>query len=152
MTIHCFSHRFSRKFDILNRAKTTNVHVDILYKRKAQKINPMNVEITNESRSRINSKWKKILKSSVTSNSVEQLSDVYDFFLTSKFLKIKQNFKLTLKRLQKNIFRHKIVFARTRTNVEIALSTRSCFNLKLQWNRQNKIRNHKKLKNSNDVA
>ena len=65
MTTHCFSHRFSRKFDILNRVKTINVHVDILYKRKVQKINSMNVEITNESRSRTNFKWKEILKSSV---------------------------------------------------------------------------------------
>ena len=34
MTTHCLSHRFSRKFDILNRARIINVHVDILYKRK----------------------------------------------------------------------------------------------------------------------
>ena len=64
----------------------------------------MNVEITNESRSRTNSKWRGILKLPVTSKSVEQLSDVYDPFLTSKFSKIRQNFKLTSKRLQKMLF------------------------------------------------
>ena len=104
MTTHYLFHRFSRKFDILNRTRTINVHVDILYKRKTQKINPMNVEITDGSRSRTNLKWREILKSSVTSKSVEQLSDVYDSFLTSKFSKIKQNFKLTPERLQKMLF------------------------------------------------
>ena len=54
-TPYLFS-RFSREFDILNRARTINVHVDILYKRKIQKINSMNVEITNESKSRTNFK------------------------------------------------------------------------------------------------
>ena len=108
MTTHCLFHRFSRKFDILNRARTTNVHVDILYKRKAQKINSMNVEITNESKSRINFKWKEILKSLITSKFVEQLSNVYDSFLISKFSKIKQNFKLTSERLQKMLFDAKL--------------------------------------------
>ena len=89
VTTHYFSHRFSRKFDILNRTRTTNVHVDILYKRKVQKINSMNVEMTNESKSRTNSKRRGILKSSITSKFVEQLSDVYNSFLTSKFSKIK---------------------------------------------------------------
>ena len=35
---------------------------------------------------------------------VEQLFNVYDSFLTSKFSKIKQCFRLTLKRLQKIFF------------------------------------------------
>ena len=56
MTTHCLSHQFSRKFDILNRVRTINVHVDILYKRKTQKINSMNIEITDGSKSRTNSK------------------------------------------------------------------------------------------------
>ena len=103
-----FFHQFSRKFDILNRTRIINVHVDILYKRKTQKINSMNVEIMNESESRIDSKWKEILKLSVTSKFVEQLSDVYDSFLISKFSKIKQNFKLTSKRLQKMLFDAKL--------------------------------------------
>ena len=104
MTTHYFSHRFSRKFDILNRTKIINIHVNILYKRKIQKINSMNVEITNESRSRINSKEKKIQKSSVRSKFIKQLSDVYDSFLTFKFSKIRQSFKLTLEHLQKMLF------------------------------------------------
>ena len=108
MTTHCLSHRFSRKFDILNRARIINVHVDILYKRKVQKINSMNVEITNEAKLRINFKWRKILKLLITLKSVEQLSDVYDFFLISKFSKIKQSFKLTSKRLQKMLFNIKL--------------------------------------------
>ena len=56
MMMHCLPHRFSRKFDILNKVRTTNVHVDILYKRKAQKINSVNVGITDGSGSRTNSK------------------------------------------------------------------------------------------------
>ena len=108
MTTHCLSHRFSRKFNILNRVKTINVHVDTLYKWKAQKINSMNVEITNESKSRTNFKWREILKSSVTSKFVEQLSDVYDSFLTFKFSKIRQSFKLTSERLQKMLFDTKL--------------------------------------------
>ena len=108
MTTHCLSHRFSRKFDILNRARTTNVHVDILYKRKAQKINSVNVEITNESRSRTNFKWREILKLSIMSKFVEQLSDVYDFFLICSFSKIRQNFKLTSEQLQKMLFDTKL--------------------------------------------
>ena len=108
MTMHCLSHRFSRKFDILNRARTINVYVNTLYKRKAQKINSMNVEIMNESESRTNSKWKEILKSSVTSKFVEQLSDVYNSFLTLKFSKVKQNSKIILERLQKMLFDTKL--------------------------------------------
>ena len=108
ITTHCLSHQFFRKFDILNRAKITNVHVNILYKRKTQKINSINVEIMNESRSRINFKWREILKLSITSKFVEQLSDVYNSFLIFKFSKIKQSFKLTLKRLQKILFNTKM--------------------------------------------
>ena len=104
MTTHCLSHRFSQKFDILNKARTTYVHVDTLYKRKIQKINPVNVEITNGSGPRTNPKWKEILKSLITSKFVEQLSDVYDSFLTSKFSKTRQSSKLTSKRLQKMLF------------------------------------------------
>ena len=152
MIIHYLFHQFSRKFDILNRIRTINVHVNIIYKRKTQKINSMNIEIINESISKTNFKWKELLKSLIMLKFVEQLFVIYDFFLTFKFLKIKQNFKLTLKRLQKMFFRHETVFARTRTNIEIILSTKNCFNLKLQWNRQNKIRNYEKSKNSNDVT
>ena len=108
ITTHCLSHQFSRKFDILNRVKIINVHIDILHQRKAQEINPINVEITNESKSRINFKWRKILKLSITSKFVEQLFDVYDSFLTFKFSKIKQSFKLILKRLQKMLFDTKL--------------------------------------------
>ena len=104
ITMHCFFHRFSRKFDILKRVRTVDVHGNIIYKRKVQKVNLINVEITDESRSRINFKWKKFLKSSITSKFVEQLSDVYNSFLTFKFSKIKQNFKLTSERLQKIFF------------------------------------------------
>ena len=68
----------------------------------------MNVKITNESKSRINFKWRKILKSLIMSKFVEQLFNVYDFFLTLKFSKIKQNFKLTSKRLQKIVFDTKL--------------------------------------------
>ena len=68
----------------------------------------MNIEITNESRSRTNFKWKKILKSSVTSKFVEQLFNVYNFFLIFKSSKIKKTFKLTSKRLQKMLFDTKL--------------------------------------------
>ena len=108
MTMHCFSHWFSRKFDNLNRVRTIDIYVNIMYKRKTQKINSMNVEITNESRSRTNSKWREILKSFVISKFVKQLSNVYDFLLIFKFSKIKQNFKLTSERLQKMFFDAKL--------------------------------------------
>ena len=104
ITMHCFSHRFSRKFDILNRTRTTNVHVNIMYKQKTQKVNSINVEIIDESKSRTNSKWREILKSLVMSKFVEQLSNVYDSFLTFNFLKIKQSSKLISERLQKRFF------------------------------------------------
>ena len=68
----------------------------------------MNVEITNESKSKINSKWREILKLLIMSKFVEQLSDVYDSFLTFKFSKIKQSFKLTSERLQKILFGTKL--------------------------------------------
>ena len=108
MTTHCLSHRFSRKFDILNRVRIINVHIDILHKRKVQKIKSMNVEIMNKSKSRTNSKWKKILKSSITSKFVEQLFDVYHSFLIFRVSKIKQNFKLILERMQKMLFDTKL--------------------------------------------
>ena len=107
MTTHCFSHQFSRKFDILNR-RTINVHVNIMYKRKAHKINSVNVGIMNKSKSKINFKWREILKLSIMSKFVEQLYDVYNSFLTFKFSKMKQSFKLTLKRLQKMFFDTKL--------------------------------------------
>ena len=91
----------------------------------------MNIGITNESRSKINFKCKKILKSSITSKFVEQLFNVYTSFLIFKFSKIRQSFRLTLRALIKNTFRHEIVFVKTKLDVEIALSTRNCFNLKL---------------------
>ena len=56
MTTHCLSYRFFRKFDILNRAKITDIYVNIMYKQKFQKINSINVEITDESKLRINFK------------------------------------------------------------------------------------------------
>ena len=68
----------------------------------------MNVEITNESKSWTNSKRKEILKLLITSKSVEQLSDIYNSFLTFKFSKIKQNFKLISERLQKILFDMKL--------------------------------------------
>ena len=71
MTTHCLSHRSARKFNILNRIRTADVHVSIMYKRKVQKINSMNVEITDESESRTNSKYKEVLKLSVMSKFVE---------------------------------------------------------------------------------
>ena len=108
MTTHCLLHQFSQKFNILNRARTINVHFNIIYKRKVQKINSVNVEIVNESKSRTNFKWKEILKSLITSKFVEQLFDVYNSFLTSKFSKIKQSFKLTSERLQKILFDTKL--------------------------------------------
>ena len=108
MTLYCLFHRFSRKFDILSRIKITDIHVNIIYKRKAQKINSINVEIIDDSESRTNSKWREILKSSVTSKFVKQLSDVYNFFLTLKFSKIRQDFRLTSERLQKMFFGTKL--------------------------------------------
>ena len=52
----------------------------------------------------------------------------------------------------KDAFRYETVFARIKTDIEIALSTKSCFNLKFQWNWQSKIRDHEKSENLNDAA
>ena len=74
-----------------------------MYKRKVQKVNLVNIEIINESKSKINFKWRKFLKLSVTTAFFKQLFGLYEFFFTSKFSKIKQDFQLILKDLQ-NIF------------------------------------------------
>ena len=50
MTTHYFFHRFSRKFNILNKVRTNDIYVNIIYKRKAQKINSMNAKIMNKSK------------------------------------------------------------------------------------------------------
>ena len=51
-TAHCFSHRFSRKFNILSRTRTADIHISIINKRKIQKINSININITDESESK----------------------------------------------------------------------------------------------------
>ena len=56
MIMHYLFHQFFQKFNILNRARTTDVYVNIMYKRKVQKINPINVEIIDESKLKINFK------------------------------------------------------------------------------------------------
>ena len=55
-TTHFLSHRFSRKFDILNQIRTIDIDINIIYKRKAPKINSMIVEIIDESKLRTNFK------------------------------------------------------------------------------------------------
>ena len=80
MITHCLFHQFSRKFNILNGTRIIDIHVNIIYKQKIRKISSMNVEITNESKLKINSKLRESLKSLVMSKFVEQLFDVYIFF------------------------------------------------------------------------
>ena len=101
---HCFFHRFSRKFNIFSKTESIEIHVNIMYKRKAQKINFVNVEIIDELKSKTNFKWKKFLKSSITSAFLKQLFDLYEFFLISKFSKIKRDSRLISKCLQKMLF------------------------------------------------
>ena len=57
-----------------------------MYKRKAQKINSIDINILNKSKSETNLKWRKILKSFVTVDSLKQLKKLYNSFLTFKFL------------------------------------------------------------------
>ena len=50
---YCFFHRFSRKFNIFSKAEQIKVYVNTIYKRKAQKISFVNVEIVDESKSKL---------------------------------------------------------------------------------------------------
>ena len=81
-----------------------------MYKRKTQKINFVNVKIVDGSKSKINFKWKKLFKSSITSVTVKQLFNVYNSFLISKFSNIKRDSRLTLKCLRKMLFNAKLFF------------------------------------------
>ena len=81
-----------------------------MYKRKTQKTNSIDVNILDESKSEMNSKWKKILKSFVIVDSLKQLKELYDFFLTFKFLKISRNSRMILKQLQKMLFDVELFF------------------------------------------
>ena len=62
--------------------------MQIMYKRKTQKINSIDINILDESKSKMNSKWRKILKSSVIVDFLKQLKKLYDSFLIFKFSKI----------------------------------------------------------------
>ena len=75
-----------------------------MYKRKTQIINFVNIKIVDESKSTTNFKWKKFLKLLITTAFSKQLFDLYESFLISKFSKIKQDFRLISKCLQKEVF------------------------------------------------
>ena len=68
-----------------------------MYKQKTQKTNLINVNIFDESKLKMNSKWKEILKSFVTIDFLKQLKKLYNFFLTSKFLKMNRDSRMILK-------------------------------------------------------
>ena len=104
-------HKFSRIFDILRRIKSVSeVKMQIMYKRKTQKTNSVDVNIFDESKLETNSKWRKILKSFVTVDSLKQLKKLYDSFLISKFSKISRSSRMISKRLQKMLFDAKLSF------------------------------------------
>ena len=81
-----------------------------MYKRKIQKTNSIDVNIFDESKFETNSKWRKILKSLVTVDSLKQLKKLYNSFLTSKFSKMSRDSHMTSKRLQKMLFNVKLSF------------------------------------------
>ena len=55
--IHHLPHKFSCIFDILRKVKfVSKIKMQIMYKRKTQKINSIDVDILNELKSETNSK------------------------------------------------------------------------------------------------
>ena len=93
--------------------------MQIMYKRKTQKTNSIDVSILNESKSETNSKWKKILKLFVIVDSLKQLKKLYDFFLTFKFSKINRNSRMISKRLQKMLFNAELSFQKQNLLIEM---------------------------------
>ena len=103
-TIHCLFHWFSRKFNIFSRTESIEFHINTMYKRKAQKINLVNVEIIDELKSKTNFKWKKFLKSLITSAFLKQLFVLYKFFFNFEVLENKARFLIDFKTFIKDIF------------------------------------------------
>ena len=117
---HHLSYKFSRIFDILKRVRpASKIKMQIMYKRKTQKTNSIDVDILDELKPETNSKWRKILKSSVTVDSLKQLKELYDFFLTFKFSKISRDSRMILKRLQKMLFDAELFFQERNLLIEM---------------------------------
>ena len=129
-TFHLF-HKFSRIFDILRRIKSVlKVRVQIMYKRKTQKTNSVDVNIFDESKFETNSKWRKILKSFVTVDSLKQLKKLYDSFLISKFSKMSRDSRMISKWLQKMLFNAKLSFQERNLLIEMLYKRKTV----LIWN------------------
>ena len=118
-TFHLF-HKFSRIFDILRKIKSVSeVRMQIIYKRKTQKTNSVDVNIFDESKFETNLKWRKILKSFITVDSLKQLKKLYNFFLISKFLKMSWDSRIILKWLQRMLFNAKLFFQERNLLIEM---------------------------------
>ena len=90
-----------------------------MYKRKTQKTNSVDVNIFDELKLKTNSKWRKILKSFITVDSLKQLKRLYDSFLISKFSKMSWNSRMILKWLQKMLFDAKLFFQERNLLIEM---------------------------------
>ena len=71
--------------------------MQIIYKRKIQKTNSIDINTLNELKFETNSIWIKILKLFIIVDSLKQLKRLYDFFLIFKLLKISRDLRIILK-------------------------------------------------------
>ena len=120
VAIHYLFYKFSRIFDILKKIKiVSKIKMQIMYKQKTQKINSINVNILNKSKSQTNLNWRKILKSFIIVDSLKQLKRLYDFFLIFKFLKISRDSRMISKWLQKIFFDVELFFKERNLLIEM---------------------------------
>ncbi len=98
--------RMTWRFDlssIRQHEKINHVKVATAYKRKAQKIQFVNLSKSNDSISEDLTNWKQILLTQIKLNMTEMKSEKYDHWLFFKFFKIAREFRLTLKRAKRMI-------------------------------------------------
>ena len=72
VAIYHLFYKFSCIFNILKKIKfVLKIKMQIMYKRKMQKTNSININILNELKFKMNLKWKKILKLFAIVNSLK---------------------------------------------------------------------------------
>ena len=101
-----------------------------MYKRKTQKTNSIDVNIFDESKFKTNLKWRKILKSFVTVDSLKQLKRLYNSFLISKFSEMSRDSRMISKWLQKMLFNAKLSFQERNLLIEMLYKRKTV----LIWN------------------